>query len=110
MTAGEVIHIELIVFIAGIAIAVFWKLLTGAIVTRGLLTDKISGQSSPARLQLMVSTLLAAAFYAQAIVASRDFSLPQPNEAILAVVGGSNIIHLGDKFWSFLKLARSLRH
>jgi Kef-type K+ transport system membrane component KefB len=109
MTAGELIRIEAIVFVAGVAIAVFWKLLTGAIVARGLINDKISGEASPARLQLMVSTLLAAAFYAQAIVASRDFALPQPNDAILAVVGGSNIIHLGDKFWKLLKLARSLR-
>jgi hypothetical protein len=110
MTAGELVRIEVIVFVAGIAIAVSWKLLTGAIVTQGLLTDKISGRPSPANLQLMVSTLLAAAFYAQAIVASQSHSLPQPDEAILAVIGGSNIIHLGDKFWSLLKLARSLRH
>jgi hypothetical protein len=110
MTAGEVIHIELIVFISAMAIAVFWKLLTGAMIMRGVLTDKITGQFSPARLQLILSTLLAAAFYAQAIAASQDHALPQPNEAILAVVGGSNIIHLGSKFWSFFKLARSLRN
>ena len=109
MTASELIRIEAIVFVAGVAIVVFWKLLTGAIVARGLLTDSISGRPSPAHLQLMVSTLLAAAFYAQAIAASPN-SLPQPDVTILAVVGGSNVIHLGDRFWSLLKLARSLRH
>ena len=41
MTAGELVRIEVILFIAGIAIAVFWKLVTGAITMRGLLTDKI---------------------------------------------------------------------
>jgi hypothetical protein len=109
MTADDLIRVEMIAIAAGLAVAVFWKLITGVIIMRGLLHNKITGEFSPSRLQLLLSTLLAAAFYVQAIVAAKDHALPVPDESILAVVGGSNLIHLGDKFWSFFKLVRSVR-
>ncbi len=108
MTAVELLRIEIIVFIAGSAIAVFWKLVTGAIVMRGLLTDKITGQFSATRLQLLLGTLMGAAFYASKFSGSHG-EFPEPGLELLAIVGGSNAIYLGTKSWSLFKLIQSLR-
>lgn len=109
MTVGELVRIEAILFISGIAIAVFWKLVTGTITMRGLLTDEISGQFSPARLQLMLAALLGAGFYAGELGQITGPAWPEPSAELLAIIGVSNLIHLGAKSWNLIKLARTLR-
>jgi hypothetical protein len=105
MVAAEVVRLELVGFLAALALAVGWKLVTGGIATRGLLTDRPQGGLSPTRVQLLVTTLVGAALYLGE-VASSPGALPSPHPELLAIVGASNALRLGSKLWSQLWLQR----
>jgi len=85
------------IFIALIAVIGF-QLLTGRINTRGLLRDKsldASESLSPARAQLLVSTVIMAVMYTYRVVASSGSgALPDIPGSVLAFVGASQVIYL----------------
>jgi hypothetical protein len=86
--------------ICGFAAVVLWKLLTGSIPLVGLLTSFDGGKrsSSPARMQLLFFTLVAAGQYLVAVwknpVAG---SLPPVPQEVLMMVAGSQAVYLGGK-------------
>jgi hypothetical protein len=90
---------ELWFFVGGLAIVISCRLLNGAINTGCLLNSKESGGGySPARLQLLLSTLGIAIYYAYRCYQSKRFAdVPAGLETAL---GGSNAFYVIRKFLS----------
>lgn len=87
----------LIASFAGIA---GWKLLAGGISLDGLLDSSSGGRarSSPARLQLLLITLVAAIQYVSTVLHDPTASsLPPVPQSMLAIVAGSQGVYLGGK-------------
>ena len=96
------------IFLAGLAVIVGYKLVTGGINTRGLLADTEHGQLSPVRIQLLLFTLIGAASYAALIgeaIANGTRAFPAVPDELLAVVGGSQLIYVTGK--SYLRFFRN---
>lgn len=93
--------------IAGFACVAAWKLLTGGISLDGLLDSFDNGgrgRSSPARLQLLFTTLVAAGQYLAAVLHNPGASsLPPVPQPLLAIVAGSHVLYLGGKALSLKK-------
>lgn len=88
----------LLAFVAAAALIVFFKLVSGRISLRGLLTDKASGGPSYVRAQLLVVTVSSAATYLALAISSspnESLSLPPPPLEMMLVLGGSNAVYAG---------------
>jgi len=98
-TMALVLRIEVWCLLVGLAVIVAYRMLTGDIITKGLLQDK-GGSSgfSPARLQLLISTLVVAFYYiGNALTNANTGQFPTiPNEMFL-ILGGSHAFYLGSK-------------
>lgn len=80
---------------------VFYKMLSGDINTTGLFSDKVTGDLSPGRLQLVLVTIGGAAYYLVEVLAFSDPGrLPPAPEPLLWVASGSNAGYLGGKWYS----------
>jgi hypothetical protein len=95
---------EVIIFLGAMAGIVAVQLLTGQINTSGLFRAKAAGprgkseQISPARVQLLVSTLGAASYYLSQVLANKSpGTFPPIPETWPAILGGSNLLYLGGK-------------
>lgn len=98
-TIAQILRIEICGLVIGLAAIVFYRLLTGEIITKGLLDDKGSRSGfSPARLQLLVSSVVIAAYYiGTALTNTNTGKFPTiPNEMLL-ILGGSHAFYLGSK-------------
>ena len=87
------------ILLAGLAIIIAYRMLTGSINTKGLLKDKDGGTGfSPARLQLLISTVTFSCYYIAQVVRHADKGEfpPVPRE-MLMVLGGSHLFYLGTK-------------
>jgi hypothetical protein len=104
-TISLVMRIEIWGLVIGLATIVFIQMLSGAMITKGLLDDKVGGGSlgfSPARLQLLASTAVIACYYVGLVVTAPTAELPTlPNEMLL-IVGGSHTFYLGSKTVSLI--------
>jgi len=98
-TMALVLRIEVWCLLVGLTVIVAYRMLTGDIITKGLLQDK-GGSSgfSPARLQLLISTLVVAFYYiGNALTNANTGQFPTiPNEMFL-ILGGSHAFYLGSK-------------
>jgi len=97
---------EMFFLLASLAAIVGYRLLTGRINTKGLLTDKVTHEFSPGRLQMLIATALVAIYFIVQVLETEK--MPQlPQEFILAL-GGSHLLYLGGKTYSVLvdKLAK----
>ena len=87
--------------LAALVTVVVIQVMTGAINTRGLVTDKNleAGESiSPARAQLLFSTATVAALYVYRVVTSRSAStLPDLPGSVLAFVAASQATYIVGK-------------
>ncbi len=86
-------------WLIGLAAVVFYRSLTGGINTKGLLQDSgTSSRFSPARLQLLISTIVVAFYYiGQTLTNKNTGQFPTiPNEMLL-ILGGSHAFYLGSK-------------
>ena len=87
--------------ISALVTVVVIQFVTGTINTRGLVTDKTleAGESvSPARAQLLFSTITVAALYVYRVVTTRGASsLPDVPGSILAFVAASNATYAAGK-------------
>lgn len=93
------LQIELWVFLLALAVMIGYRMLTGTINTKGLLSAKGDHlEFSPARLQLLLATLAVAVYYIGEILVSSPLGgFPTiPNE-MLFVLGGSHALYLGSK-------------
>lgn len=97
---------EVLIFLGGLAALVALQLLTGQINTDGLFRDtgpKGSGQTSSARVQLLIMTVGAAAYYISQVVANPNpGTFPAIPTAWPVILGGSNLVHLGTKAFTAL--------
>jgi len=94
--------------LGGLALVVAYKMLSGRINMKGLLEDKMSGELSPGRLQLLLFTLIGAGSYlgmTAAISGESPTGLPEVPEPLLLSVAGSNLAYLGGKTYSRLSAA-----
>jgi hypothetical protein len=92
------LQIEVWVFLAGLAGIIAYRLLTGAINTKGLLLDKGNHHSfSPARLQLFLTTLAIAVYYIGEVLATKRGEFPTIPREMFLVLGGSHAFYLGSK-------------
>lgn len=86
----------------GFLFLISYRLLTGGIITRGLLSDKTTGSTSLARVQLCLSSIGAAVYYLTMLVRNVQAGAPQPalpippNE-LLALLLGSHAFYLAAK-------------
>jgi len=93
---------------AGFAAAVVLRIAMGRISLDGLLyTKDADGERSfsPARLQLLLFTVVVAAQYLHAVLANpRQDSLPTLPQGVIAMLGGSQAVYLGGKaFTTFIQ-------
>ena len=98
-TLALIIRIAIGGWLIGLAVVVFYRLLTGGINTKGLLHDKgTSSGFSPARLQLLISTIVVAFYYIGQTLSNKNTGqFPTiPNEMLL-ILGGSHAFYLGSK-------------
>lgn len=94
---------EISILLIGFLIIVVYQLLTGKINSSGLLYDNTATCSySPARVQLLVTTVTTACYYLLKVSRNPSVLPPVPPEWLL-VVGGGNIIYLIGKTTSLLK-------
>jgi hypothetical protein len=98
---------EALIFLGGLAGIVVVQLLTGQINTDGLFRADQAGsggknsQFSPARVQLLISTLGAAVYYLSQVLANpTPGTFPPLPAAWPALVGGSNLLYLGGKAYA----------
>lgn len=94
-----IMRIAMAAWLIVLAVVVFYRLLTGSINTKGMLNDKgTSAGFSPARLQLLISTIVVALYYiGQALTNRNTGQFPTiPNE-MLVILGGSHVFYLGSK-------------
>lgn len=100
---------EIAVFLAVLGVLVAWKLLTGGITTRGLLSTGRDGVHSPARVQLLLSTIGGAFWYLGLVASNPDPArLPDVPNTLLLGMGLSHIGYLAAKGADRLGWLRSL--
>lgn len=99
-----------VVFLCAVGGIVAFRLLTGAIVTRGLVSDA-SGGVSGAKLQLLMATVTGALFYAARIATNVEAGeFPPVDRELLALLGGSNGFMLGGLAVDKVRNALRSRH
>jgi hypothetical protein len=99
---------EIVIFLTALAGIIAIQLLTGRISMAGLFRGRISGRPigqneyfSPERVQLLISTLGAAAYYLSQVLANTNPGVFPPVPATWpALIGGSNAIYLGGKAYA----------
>ena len=105
-------RIEVGVVLVALALVVGFQLLSGKINMGGLLLEKTGtgvGGYSPARLQLLLLTLVAAFYFISEVVNSIHNGTPQfpdVSEKWLLMLGGSHLIYLGGKVNSLFGIFR----
>ena len=107
-TVVSIVELEVEAFLLLLAATVVIKALTGDINLAGLFCGRITARPkgedryfSPERVQLMVFTLMAGAYY-RSVVANnpKPGTMPPVPESWPAMVGGSNLIYLAGKAYS----------
>lgn len=101
----HLVRLEVWVFLLALAGIVAFQILTGEINTKGLLCGngkamKKSGPVSPARVQLLVSTLGMAFYYLGQVMTDPTHGLPDVPASWPAVLSGSHAIYLGGKAYA----------
>jgi hypothetical protein len=96
-----VLKISSIGFLAGLSLVLAFQLLTGSINTRGLITDKVTGTLSPARVQLIFFTIAGALYYLYHTVQAEKF-VPLNNELLMAI-GGSSVVYISGKTYTVFR-------
>lgn len=103
-TLATFVGVETGVLLAAFAIVIAYQMLTGRISTKGMFTEKkAEGGYSPIRLQLLVLSLAGLGVYLAEVIGSTDASkLPEVPVALVALLGGSNLVYLLGKSYSLL--------
>lgn len=107
----DALGLELTAFLYAMAAAVFVQLVTGGIKTSGLLSQKdSSGALSSTRVQLLIATIAAAAYYLSRVAANTSNTMPDIDPQWLYGFAGSAGLYALRKAWvSRSNLKRILR-
>jgi hypothetical protein len=98
MLISRILEVESGLFVYGLATIVIWKILRARINMRGLLMDKSRpSQISPARIQLLISTIAVCVGYLQDSSALQQGNFPQVDSGWLFFFGGSSLIYSARK-------------
>jgi hypothetical protein len=104
---ASVVELEMWILLLGLTLVIAFKLLDGKIPTRGMLSEKGKGEFSPARLQLLIASLIGALYYLlQALGPESGGRLPDIPEEVLLALGGSNMLYLGAKSLPLIGMSR----
>lgn len=101
----HLVRLEVWVFLLALAGIIAFQILSGRINTKGLLCGNgkklvKSGPISPARVQLLLSTLGMAFYYLGQVMTNPTHGLPDVSASWPAVLGGSHAIYLGGKVYA----------
>jgi hypothetical protein len=102
-----VLRLEILLLCATLLGLVGYRLLTGHISLSGLLSGE-TGRPSPARIQLLITTLVATSVYLVRVLDDPG-SLPPISNVFYLLVGASQIIYVGGKAAALVTLRRQLR-
>jgi hypothetical protein len=95
---------EIVILLGGLMVVVVYKIFTGGVSLSGLLTVKggVDRETfSPARSQMLMSTVLAAMYYLlQVIDNPSSTSIPDIPTPLVALLGASHAVYLGGKVQS----------
>ena len=95
---------EIIILLGGLMVVVVYKLFNGDVTLSGLLMVKGGDDDntfSPARLQMLMSTVLAGMYYLLQVINNHSSnSLPDVPTPLVGILGGSHAIYLGGKVQS----------
>jgi len=100
-TLATVLRYEMLFLLFGFAAVVGYRMITQQINVTGLLMDKTSGRAiSPARVQMLMTSIGLAGYYLMLVFDTKDTSrLPDmPNEYVVAF-GASHAIFLAGKLY-----------
>lgn len=102
---SEAIHDVVIGFLLSLFAIISIRMMTGGINVYGVLRTKSptgDHSISPARVQLLISTLAAAGIYlGWAVEARGTGKMPEVPESWLVTLGGSQVFYLGSKAFAF---------
>ena len=91
---GELARVELVLIIGLLLVAVFFQVLTGRIQIAGILQNKTTGGFDPARLQLLVLSVLVGGLMLTRLDEMRvAHALSLPTNIVYAA-GGSQLLYL----------------
>lgn len=100
MSVVQLLGLEAVGFVYAMAALVAYRMLTSQINVRGLLLDKTgSGKVTPARVQLMIATIVVAGKFLVDASASRTPALPSIDSNWLYLLGGSSGIYVARKLY-----------
>jgi hypothetical protein len=95
---GTIISFEIFGFLVAAGAIVAWRLLTGGINTHGLFDTGPQGTFSPARVQVLLTTLGGAGWYLGLVMSNQDQShMPDVPNALLLLMGASHVTYLAAK-------------
>ena len=97
---------EMFFVFAALAAIIAYRMVIGRVNTKGLLTDKVTKQFSPGRLQMLMVTAFIAIYFVGQVVEKE--TMPQLPQDFMLALGGSHALYLGGKAYTVLvdKLAK----
>jgi hypothetical protein len=110
MHVASMLRLEIWGFLALLGLTIFYRMLTRKINLAGLLSTKGNSRStSPARVQLLLTTLVVCANYLSSVTHTTSNALPNISPQWLFALGGSGAIYAGGKaLKTFKNNSRSL--
>lgn len=101
MTPSRLLHLEMEGFLAALIALIGYRLLTGAINLKGVLSQSdgrlVSPQLSPGRVQLLLATIAAAATFLVRASTASDGRLPEIDHRWLYLTGASSSLYAIEK-------------
>ena len=105
----RIMHFEAVGFLFALGVVVAYQLLTRQINLQGVFQRKDgSRQTSPERIQLLLSTVAAASHYLTQVAQAPPGTMPDIDNNWLYLMGGSSGIYVFHKAWSTFKAAQQL--
>jgi hypothetical protein len=96
---ADLAHAEVVVALAGLAVVIAFKLLTGDINLHGLLQDKIGRGLSPERVQLLAVSLAVIVLMLTNLDEMRKTrEIAMPSALAVYAFGSSNVVYLVGKY------------
>jgi hypothetical protein len=96
----KALNLESLVFLYALAFLIGYRLLTGGINAKGLLTSKIGRATvRPERVQLLLTTIALAAKYLGDVARTSDGNFPVLDRTWFYAFGSSSGVYLGRKIY-----------